>query len=203
MNKRSIFFAVGLIILGGCVPVVTKYPKFDMPGAVYFHLPGFGAASPPLVVYYPYHGIHISLFLHTLFFGLHVPEGTVVQLNDTVVRIRGILAGAGTYDVSFNIQAAPHSYLGDAAKPFRGLPDPYTSSDSLGPLAGAGNGEKLVWYLFMGVNPENSKWIVYFPKNLTEGTITLPSLTINGQRYESQSLSFEQKAFAGLECVNC
>lgn len=193
--------AISLIAVGGCVPVVTKYPKFDVAGAIYIHEPGLGKLSPPIMIYYPFHGIHVSFDLHGLVLGLHVPAGTVVQLNDTRIQINSA-TGSGRYDATFAIRAAPHKWTG-GARQFLALPDPYTTSDNFGPLVGAGDGENIAWYLFVVMNPQDPRRLERTPKGLINGTVVLPSLTINGQHYDAQRLSFTQKTFAGLECINC
>ena len=45
--------------------------------------------------------------------------------------------------------------------------------------------------------------LVSLPFDLTEGTIELPAMTINGQRYERQILPFKQTKFFEISPVNC
>ncbi len=39
-------------------------------------------------------------------------------------------------------------------------------------------------------------------KDLTEGTIEIPAMTINDQRYDPQKLTFKRETFTGLAAVN-
>lgn len=201
MNLKHVL-PLGLILLCGCVPDVTRYSRFDVPGAVYLHGGCTGTAGPPTFVYYPFHGIYVSLLMRTLLFGLHVPSGTQVQLNDSTIQIDGI-SPSGPYHATFGLRAAPQGSIGGhAATPFLGMPDPYTTPDNFGPLVGASNGNVLTWFLYLGMQPENPQLLVRVPLDLIKGTIQLPSLTINGQRYESQILPFTQDKYVGTTAVN-
>jgi len=52
------------------------------------------------VVYYPFHGIYISIAGSRL--GLHIPSGAVVQLNAKTVEIDGTV-GATPYHATLNL----------------------------------------------------------------------------------------------------
>jgi hypothetical protein len=67
--------------------------------------------------------------------------------------------------------------------------------DNFGPLEGSDEPDVLAWYLYGTDAP--------IPAGVSGGTLRLPSLTINGQRYESQSVVFTQETFAGVLPVNC
>lgn len=190
-----------MIILAGCVPVVVKYPYFEVADAMYIHGPALGKLSPPRMIYYPFHNIHISFDLRLLVLGLHIPAGTVVQINDATIQINAQMDSA-RYDASFAIRAAPHKWTG-FERQFLGLPDPYTTSDNFGPLVGDGDGENLRWYSFVVMNPQDERRLQRTPTGLIRGSVVLPSLTIDGQRFEAQNLSFIERRFAGIECINC
>jgi hypothetical protein len=183
--------------------MAAKYPLIEVPDAVYLH--GRGAVGPKEagMIYYPYHGIHISFLLQSVMLGIHVPAGAVVLLDDADIRIQANTA-RGTYQRSFALQAAPHSSIGINVFPdLYGQRDPLTAPDFFGPLTGAGNGDALVWYFFRGKDPEDLRRTVRIPSSLRSGTILLPSMTINGVHYERQLLTFIEKTEVGLVCAMC
>jgi hypothetical protein len=53
------------------------------------------------------------------------------------------------------------------------------------------------------MEPKDPSRIVILPKGLTEGTIEIPPMTINGKHYESQHLSFKRQTFVGMAALNC
>ena len=184
------------------MPVLVKYPEYEVPEAVYLKK-RTAIMRQPTMIYYPYNGIHISFFLEPLFFGVHLPPGTMVQLDDTTIRIEGVTS-SGKYRSSFPIQAAPHASIGILPFPdLLGQRDPLTPTNYFGPLAGGNPGDPLVWYFFRGKNPNNLEHGVQIPNTLVNGTVILPSMTINGIHYESQRLTFTQKTAAGVECAMC
>jgi hypothetical protein len=48
------------------------------------------SANAPLTVYYPFHGIYISLDYRFTTFGLHIPEGMTVQITDNKITVNGV-----------------------------------------------------------------------------------------------------------------
>jgi hypothetical protein len=68
---------------------------------------------------------------------------------------------------------------------------------------GGGNGKHLLWYLYLMMDPQNLGRIEIIPKGLTEGTIEIPAMTINGQHYESQKLTFKRETYVGMAALNC
>jgi len=198
------FLTLSLIALSGCVPSVAKYARIDVPGAVFVHSDRCaGKAGAPSLIYYPFNGIHISLNLHVLMIGVHVPVGTVVQLNDTAIRIEG-MTDAGPYSATFQLRAVPHSAIFPSGlRAFSGQADPYTSRNNFGPLAGEKEADEVAWYQFVAMDSQDPRLLVRMPQAITKGILHLPSLTINGQMYESQSLSFTLETFVSIESVNC
>ncbi len=190
------------IALSSCVPYVARFALIDVPGATYVSAGGGpGNLSPRTVVYFPYHEVHVSLNLRTLVMGIHVPNGTAVQLNDRTLRIEGTSGGRPYYG-TFKLRAVPHtSIFPREPQEFSGQPDPYTSGENFGPLRGAGEGSKIAWYLFLAEEPTDPQLLVRLPSNM-RGTILLPSMNINGQLYDPQVVSFAPKTFAGLENMN-
>ena len=200
--SKGLAATFGFIVIGGCVPVATTYAHFDVEGAQYIHEPVFGAMSPPWEVYFPFHGIYVSFSLRFLYLGLHIPGGTEVQINDPTIYINSVNKAA-PYEATFTIQAAPHKWS-MAPQKFLALPDPFYTIDNVsGSLVGAGSQENLRWYLFVVIDPKDSRRLEGTPPGLTNGTVRLPSLTINGQRYDAQTISFTQKGFVGLACALC
>jgi hypothetical protein len=186
--------------LAACVPTINKYWRVTAPRAAYLKSVCYGETGPRSITYYPYHGIFISIQLFNspipALLTLHIPTGSVVQLDGIEMRIHG-LSNAGPYETTLSIRAAPHGGVGNAGPPeiYRTRQDPYTSPDNFGPLAGGDEQGTLLWYLY--------KTDGSIPPGTISGTLTLPSLTIDGHRYEPQSLSFAQDTFFGVTPVNC
>ncbi len=200
--KGSFALALGCIALTACVPVVIKSAHFSMDDAIYIREFGRVAADPPGMVYFPFHGIYVSFSLKWLVLGLHIPDGTVVRVNEPTIHIKS-MSDKGPYEAMFTVRAAPHKWVWEPAQ-FLGLPDPfYTNPDFSGPLPGASSGETLAWYVFVVMNPKDPRKMQWTPQGLTSGTVTLPSLTINGRSYEAQTLSFTIVSSVGLTCALC
>ena len=70
------------------------------------------------------------------------------------------------------------------------------ASDNFGPLVGsAAPGVELAQYIYgvdKPIRPDTS-----------EGTLTLPSLTIDGQAYDPQQVPFTRQTYVGVLPVNC
>jgi hypothetical protein len=153
------------------------------------------------LAYYPFHGIHISIDIKANRFGLHIPSGTTVELNGRTIRIAGLI-GTAPYDFTVNLRAVAHKSVGIGYAPaqFMESIDHYTTPDNFGPLEGSGS-EYPLWYLFLMGKPGEPRFVT--PKGLTEGTIEIPAMTINGQHYESQILTFKRESFVAMAAVNC
>jgi hypothetical protein len=191
-----------VLLLGGCVPAMSQYARYDVPGAMCLHGSCVGSAGAPTLVYFPFHEIHISLYLLTLLMGVHIPDGVTVQLDDTAVAIAGATEN-GSYAATFQLAAARHQAIFPRTpREFASHADPYASSTDFGPLIGAGQGDNLAWYLFLAADPQDPHLLVRGPK-LIKGTIRLPAMTINGKRYEAEDVSFALDTFAGIASLNC
>jgi hypothetical protein len=203
MNINTTIFLCSTI-LTACVPYVTTYPKLQAPNATYLHFGCQAELDAKSTAYYPFHGIYISMDMRDSRFGLHVPFGTVVELNGKTIKIDG-LRGTTPYQATFNLRAASHKSvgLGYAPAQFMEAIDHYTTPDNFGPLEGGGNGTYLLWYLYLFQDPQDPQRILFIPKGLTEGTIEIPAITINGQHYDPQVLTFKRETFTGLAAVNC
>jgi hypothetical protein len=81
------------------------------------------------------------------------------------------------------------------------LSDPYTTKDNFGPLEGGGDGQYIRWYLYSAKGHDYRNPAV--PKGLTEGTIEIPAMTINGQHYDPQILPLKRETSMGLTAFNC
>lgn len=195
---------LAVVLLSGCVPYTTTYPKIQVADAKYFH-PGCGAEfGSGSMVYYPFHGIYISIDLRAARFGLHIPSETVVQLNGRTIQIDGVI-GTTAYKATFDLKAASHASIGTGAEPpeFMASVDHYTTPDNLGPLEGGSDGKYLLWYLYLVVSQQDPRQPARISTEVTEGSVEIPSMTINGQTYESQKLKFIRERFVGLAAVNC
>ena len=188
--------------VGGCVPMAEHYLRIEVPEARYFGSSCHGGVGPPSVVYYPYHGLFISLRItDEVALGVHVPAGTTAQVDGDRVRILG-MTDHGAVDVSLPIRATQQGSLGSVhPREFSGFPDPFTSAENFGPLVGASNEGHYLWYLFVArTDPIH---LSSTPPGLLRGTVELPRMTINGQHYGPQTLHFERHVHAELSPVNC
>lgn len=196
---------VAIAILEGCIPASISYLQIEAPSATHFKRTCSASAGAPVIAYYPFHGIFISIDPNPVFFvGLHVPSGSVVQLSDDTVKIVGSGA-AGPVDLAIRLKISPHAVMGWNEPPaFRQLPDPFDSTSStLGALPGSSANGYLRWYLFVGIQEHDSGQFVGPPPGLLEGTIELPAMTINGQLYPAQVLPFKRTSYATVMPVNC
>ena len=189
-------------LLTACVPMSTTYEHIDAPDAKYFKSICRATVGPPSTVYYPYHGIYISLNFTFTSFGLHIPEGMTVQLNDNTINVNGI-SQSGPVERTIYFKAFPQGSGGNNDPPEFSVRAPYTSPDALGPFEGRSVSNRYVYYFFMGVDDDRPNRMVSLPFDLTEGTIELPAMTINGQRYERQTLPFKQTKYFEISPVNC
>jgi hypothetical protein len=147
------------------------------------------------LVYYRYHGIYISVNSTHLRFGLHVEPGTTVEINGSTIRLQG-RTKTGPYDESFPLRADEHSSFSKPPQPF--YPESGSASYGFGPLLGDRQRGAPIWYRYNAYIDADPTRVFVLPPNLLSGTITLPSLTINGTRYESQTLTFQKTFFFGF-----
>jgi hypothetical protein len=194
--------AAGCISLSGCIPWVDHYPRVEAPSAVYYRTACSVSNGPPAIAYYPFHGIFVSINVNgTVRLGLHVPKGYSVEVNDPTVRLIEF-NGKAPIDSTYQIRAFRHAVYGDPIA-FHTLPDPYTTPDNLGPLIGDGEGVGARFYLFLSIADSDSNRLAMLRGTQAPGSVRLPSLTINGQRYDPQTLSFIPKSYFGIAWVNC
>ena len=183
--------------------MASTYERIDAPDAARFKAVCRGTVGPPSTVYYPFHGIFISLNFSSTEFGLHIPEGVTAQLNGDKIQIVGF-SNSGQVKQTVRIKAFKQGSSGTGDPPeFLALADPYTSPDDLGPFLGSSIGNRYVYHFFMGVDEDHAGRTVSLPFDLLYGTIELPSMTINGQRYEPQILTFKQTNYFEMSSINC
>jgi hypothetical protein len=198
--------SLSIVGLQGCVPWRYSYERIQAPQAVYYRSFCRGAAGPPSVVYYPFHGIFISLMADVMSLGLHVPEGTTVQLNGDTVVISG-LTKTGPVDATVRIEGFSRASVGNVPPDSRPVAEQFRLPSDFGQLQGATRHGHFVWYAFNLAGQEQATkrlWSMLSSGELTRGTIKLPSMTVNGVRYEEQILSFERAAYFDLfNPVNC
>jgi hypothetical protein len=193
---------LGSVFLTGCVPMSSTYERIDAPDAKYFKSICRATVGPPSTVYYPYHGIYISLNFSSTRFGLHIPEGMTVQLDDNAIKVYGV-SKSGPIQKTVHFKAFPQGAGGNDDPPQFAVRAPYTSPGTLGPFEGRSVGDRYVYYFFMGVDDDQPNRMVSLPFDLTEGTIELPAMTINGQHFEPQILPFKQTKYSEISPINC
>jgi hypothetical protein len=186
--------------LSACVPSASTYWRVTAPDAAYFHRSCSGGYGPRSITYYPYHGIFISVdLLETpglrVFMTLHIPSGSAVEVDDPMMHVRG-LSPEGPLEIVLKLRPTPHGGVGNLGPPsiYRSR-DPYVSANNFGPLLGGEDHGTLIWYLYV---TEGS-----IPQNVISGSLVLPPLTIDGQHYAAQILTFTQEKFVGVLPVNC
>jgi hypothetical protein len=203
--RAGVVIGMGATV-GGCVPTVSGYLKIEAPEARYLETSCNAGIGLPSIVYYPYHGVFISLDITTwVAFGVHVPAGNTVRLEGNRVRISGT-SRQGLVDVRMPIWAGRQGSVGAVLPPeFRGLPDPFTSRDFFGPLQGASRDGHNLWYFFLAETGAGEGQIrtISAPRGLQRGSVELPPMTINGQHYDAQTLQFERHVHLELIPVNC
>jgi hypothetical protein len=201
-SLRIMLALTGCLTASACVPMSSTYERIDASDAVHIKNVCRGTVGPPSTVYYPYHGIYISLDFSSTQFGLHIPEGMTVQLNDNTIKIDGV-SQSGHLEQSVHIKRFKQGAAGNNDPPQFGVTAPYTSPDDLGPFEGRSVGNRYVYYFFMGVDEILPNRTVSLPFDLLYGTIELPAMTINAQRYERQTLPFKQTSYFEISPVNC
>jgi len=102
------------------------------------------------MVYYAFRGIYISVDIRDSRLGLHIPSGTVVELNGKTIKIEG-LVGATAYKANPNLKATSYALFGVGYAPAQFIEsiDHYTTPDNFGPREGEGNGNYLLCYLYL------------------------------------------------------
>jgi hypothetical protein len=189
--------------LSGCVPVRSPYEHIEIPDARYFRQGCYHTVGPPAIAYYPFHGIFISLDVtHTIELGLHLPAGTTVDLNGSTVHILGV-ADSGPIDTTIPIRATRHDYVRKGDPLEFGVRDTFTSTDNFGPLIGDTSDGRNLWYSFSSMTSEPIPQIIRTPSGLIRGTAELPSITINGESFEPQSIPFERRVHTEISPINC
>jgi hypothetical protein len=201
MAIRTIALSLGLAFVSGCVPMVSTYPRVEHDGAAHLNA---GCSAPASSTYYSFHGIYISVDIQAFRLGLHVPSGNVVQLDGKTIQIDGA-SGTTPYEATFELRAAARKSIGTSVAPpeWTVLADPYNGADNFGPLNGSGTGKFIAWYLYVARVPGDPHRLPALPNTLEEGTVELPAMTINGQRYDSQKLTFKRARSVGMVPVNC
>jgi len=172
----------------------------EAPAAVYYRSEcgGFG---PRDYAYYPFHGIFVSVKVWPLQLGLHYPPGTTVTLDDDRVTISGMRQNEPVEIVQHLVPAA-HGALGnDTPGEFCAMNDPLGSGN--GGYHCPASGPQLTWAYFIRHDLKSTSPNVRLPSDLRGARITIPAMTINGEKYESQELSIVDAEFVGVEPLNC
>jgi hypothetical protein len=193
---------IGIAITSACVPMSSTYERIDAPDAIRYKNICRGSIGPPSTVYYPFHGIYISLNFSSTTLGLHIPEGMTASLADNTIKIEGE-SKSGHVQKIVHFKAFKPGAAGNNDPPDFSVTAPYTSPDYLGPLEGRSVGNRYVYYFFMGVDEVHANRMVSLPFDLIEGTIELPAININGERYDPQDLTFKQTKYFEISPINC
>ena len=148
----ALFVCIVGLQLSACVPVSWHYAQIEAPGAVYYQNMCRAGSGPPALVFYPFHGIFISLdIIDAVRLGFHIPKGYTVEVNDKSLRITA-LDVRGSFEEEYQLRAFKQAALGNGEPPvFLTYPDPYTNTDNFGPLAGGAGDSQSLFYLFLGI----------------------------------------------------
>jgi len=195
---------LAVMILNGCAVSDMGYERLEIPHAVFLRNLCHGSAGPATLAYYPYHGIHVSLDVTgAVELGLHIPAGMTVTIDGNRVIVSARTSKGSVTEIG-TLRAVRHGSFGtgEPAK-FAWQPDPYTSPTMLGPLQGAAVGSRYMWYLFAVFDQSQPRSLLRIPPGFVSGTVELPPLVINGQRYPAQVISFTEDKKTKLTPVNC
>ena len=198
---RVLIPVVACGLYSGCVPVNEQYQRVEVADAVY--LQGLcGDSGPPNWAYYPFHGIFISVSLTPLQLGLHYPAGTTVTLDGDTITIRGSRQHE-LIQLTGHLTPAIHTALGNAApEDFDDMSDPLDPTGKSAYHRSSKN-RGLVWANFIARDVHAPNRIFPMPKDLEHAKILIPSITINGQKFDPQELSIMRKKYTGITPINC
>jgi hypothetical protein len=194
---RTIVAAMTTAILAGCFPISGTYLRIDAPEARYFGSSCHGVTGPPAVVYFPFHGAFISLSIDSaVLLGFHLPAGTTGQLNGGEIKVEG--ESAEVVQV-FHIAPTSRGSLGTVHPDefYRG-PDLCWPKAGFGPFVGETKNGGHAWCMFTTSSHSEA-----LPRGLTSGVIEIPSVTVNGIRYETQRIPFKRQSYVNWETINC
>src|ERR1700744_1701837 len=161
MRGAAALLACGFFV--GCLPFSARYLRIDVDQGRYLKGMCRGSVGARSFVYYPYHGIYVSLSISgSLAFGLHIPAGVEVRLDGRFASISGV-TDAGPLEIKLPLVASIQGGLGTGYPGvFTGVPDPFLSADNFGPLIGATQNNRYAWYLYLG--EERSGHLVSIPR---------------------------------------
>jgi hypothetical protein len=200
--------ALALILTSGCAPMWGTYSRIDAPDARYFRQDCRGTVGPRSIAYFPYHGIFISIDMNPwIRFGIHVPSGNDAELLGRTVKITGSTQ-SGPVEFTADIKPTsigsfgsdtPYEFMAFYARTYRDVADNY-----FGPFKGASKGNRHIWHLFTAFDEsQKPRRVVQVPRGLVSGTIELPALAVNGQRFEPQKLPFRRDSYFQIVPINC
>ena len=197
-----------LIFVSGCAPMSGTYNRIDGPNAVYFGQHCHGSVGPKSVAYFPYHGIFLSIDINPwIRFGVHVPAGMTAEVLGRTMKITG-RTEAGPVQFAAAMKPAsigsfgsvnPPEFMAFYASTYKDVADNY-----FGPFTGASKGDRHIWYLFTAFDESQvPRRVVQVPRGLVNGTIELPALAVNGQKFDPEKLSFRRDSYRGFTPINC
>ena len=194
---------VASLCLLGCVPLIHSYYKPEYPGAKYFGESCLGGAGAPLVAYFPYQGIFLSVAVavepNTVIMGFHIPEGYRLQILERNVTV--------TYERQDVIkeQLTPTDLRGGNPDPweFRAIPSTIGKEDYFGELKGE---TKAVTFV---IGADTTAYKTYLFKVIFDetkadaGTVEFPEIKINNKAYKGPVVPFKKSADFELSPINC
>jgi hypothetical protein len=212
MGLRIFSSFLMLLSMSGCAYMSGTYGRLEAPNAVYFGRHCWGTIDPKSVIYYPFHGILISVDIDgAIRFGIHLPAGTTAEVVGRTIRIVG-RTEVTPIDFTAQIQPTTIGSFG-SVDPwefrafFRGPRSnspPAQQPLSFGPFEGASKDGRHIWYLFSSFDESQTPpRFTRVPTGLVEGTVELPALSINGQRHPPQTLRVRQSTYGGVFPINC
>ena len=204
--------ALALLVGSGCAPIWGTYTRIEVPDAKYFGRKCGGSVGPKSVAYFPYHGIFLSIDIDSsIRFGINVPSGMTAELLGRTIHISGRTESGPIEFKATMVPTTTTGIFGSAKRPesmpffTRGYRDP--AANSFGPFKGETSKEKdnqHIWYMFSAFDEsETPRRLVQVPRGLVSGTIELPTLAVNGQRFGPQKLPFSRDSYFDISPVNC
>jgi hypothetical protein len=201
---RALVAALTATVLGGCFPVASTYLRIEAPEARYIGNGCWGSAGAPSVAYFRFHGAFISLNIdHQVRLGLHLPSGTTGQLNGDAIKIEGESSN-GPITALLRIKPMGRGSVGTInPREFLQLPDPCSSNGSFGPFVGETKNGGHLWCMFLATSESDPHRIAHLPPGLVSGVVEIPSVTVNGIRYDPARLPFRREPYREMAPINC
>jgi len=201
-------YTILLLFAHGCAPISGNYNRIEAPDAVYFGRSCGGSVAPQSIVYFPYHGIFISMGMSPwIRFGIHLPAGTTAEVLGRTVRIYGetdagpvhFMAQIKPTSIGSFGSSNPPEFMAFYAETYKNVVENY-----FGPFDGASKGDRHIWHLFSAFDESQSpRRLIVVPPGLVGGILELPALSVNGQKFDPVKLRFNRDSYRALAPINC